>query len=127
VSLRLLPWAGEDGKACFLSTDSEGSSFLSRLADNLESVQTGMAEDLLGHVREILAAGPSSEAELRNLVGCLSASLRDMIRVADSRGDRLPSQEGDGDDHDAASRAAQAVIDREIVRPDLTASAHHSS
>lgn len=45
ASLRLLAWTGEGGKPCYLSTDG-GDSFMSRLADNLESDHLGMAEDL---------------------------------------------------------------------------------
>ncbi|MFE5594777.1 hypothetical protein [Streptomyces sp. NPDC056549] len=44
--LRLLPWAGPDGKPCYLSTDDD-SSHLSRLADTTESIQLGLASDLV--------------------------------------------------------------------------------
>ncbi len=44
-SLRLLAWTGEGGKPCYLSADG-GDSFMSCLADNLESDHLGMAEDL---------------------------------------------------------------------------------
>jgi hypothetical protein len=82
---------------------------MSRLADNLETVQLGMAEDLLDHVRKALEEGRFSEVELRSMVTSLSGALRDAIRVAESRGDRLPML-----DDDDASRAADAVIDREV-------------
>ncbi|POX44657.1 hypothetical protein C3488_32095 [Streptomyces sp. Ru72] len=32
--LRLLPWAGPDGKPCYLSTDDQGG-YVSRLADHI--------------------------------------------------------------------------------------------
>jgi hypothetical protein len=107
--MRLLPWTGTEGQPCYLSTDDQGSSYMSRLADNLEAVQLGMGESLLGHVRKVLEEGGLSEVELRSMVPSLSTALRDAIRVAESRGNRLPAL---ADDDDA--RAAYAVIDREV-------------
>ncbi|MDT0380685.1 hypothetical protein RM572_18185 [Streptomyces sp. DSM 42041] len=43
---RLLPWATEGGHPCYLSTDGQG--YLANLADNIEAIQLGMGEDLLG-------------------------------------------------------------------------------
>ncbi|MFC4034341.1 hypothetical protein ACFO3J_23100 [Streptomyces polygonati] len=108
--MRLLPWSGEDGKACYLSTDGEGS-YLSRLADNLEAVQLGMAEDLLGFVRKMLEEDGPAETELRVIVTRMSEALWDVLRIARSRGGRLPQL-----DDDAVSAAAEAAIDREIRR-----------
>ncbi|MFJ7126428.1 hypothetical protein [Streptomyces sp. NPDC098101] len=50
---RLLPWTGDGGKPCYLLGDGEG--YVSRVADNIESVQLGMAADLLGHVEGLLS------------------------------------------------------------------------
>lgn len=113
-SLRLLPWSGEGGKPAYLSTDGEGSSYLSRLADNLEAVQLGMAGNLLDYVDKALADGELSETELRSMLARMGEALRDALRVAESRGHRLPaSDDGDGG---VASSAADAVIEREIAR-----------
>lgn len=109
--MRLLPWTGNDGKESYLSTPEEGS-FLSRLADNLEAVQLGMGADLLDYVQKSLADGTPSETELRNLVGHLSTSLRDAIRVAESRGDRLPDSY---DPDDEMGTIVRAMFGREIV------------
>jgi hypothetical protein len=109
-SMRLLPWSGEGGKPYYLDTDGP-DSYLSRLADELEAVQTGMGEDLLDHVQKILAAGTASEPELRNLVEHLCQALRDALRVAESRGARLPAP-----DTDALVATVQSAIDREIIR-----------
>jgi hypothetical protein len=106
VLMRLLPWTGEDGKACYLSTDGDGS-YLSRLADNLEAVQLGMAEELLGFVRKTLAEDGPAETELRMVITRMSEALWDVLRVARSRGGRLPRP-----DDDAVSAAAEAAIDR---------------
>ncbi|MFC8272432.1 hypothetical protein ACFUJR_07805 [Streptomyces sp. NPDC057271] len=66
-----------------------GACQLSRLADGIESVQLGMAGDLLGHAGELLADRRASGVELRYLAGRLAESLRDVKRVAESRGARL--------------------------------------
>jgi hypothetical protein len=81
--LRLLPWS-EGGKASHLSADGDGS-LLSRLADEVEVVQLGMAEDLLFYVQKTMAEDEPSSTELRNLVARLSEALRDALRVAESR------------------------------------------
>lgn len=88
--LRLLPWSGPDGKPCFLSPDDEGSGYLSRLADNTEAVQLGMSAELVAHASEVLAAGDADAEELRLLATDLAGALRDTLRVAESRGNRLP-------------------------------------
>jgi len=112
---RLLPWSGEGGKECHLSTDDDGS-FLSRLADNLEAVQLGMAEDMLTYVQATVAVDGPSETEQLVIIRRLCEALRDALRVAESRGDRLTSSDDDdeGDDGEV-SRAADAVLDREIA------------
>lgn len=112
MSMRLLPWAGEGGKPSYLFTDGDAGSVLTRLADNLEAVQLGMASDLLEYVDEMLSDECLSQTELRGMVASLCQSVRDLVRIAQSRGERLSVPPGD----DAASRAAEAVIDREIIR-----------
>lgn len=109
---RLLPWSDENGKPAYLRTGSEGAgSYLTRLADSLETVQLGMAEDLLGYVDKMTADSKPSEVELHSIVGALRLALRDALRVARSRGDRLPVAVAD-----AASREAAATVDREVAR-----------
>ncbi|MET7291828.1 hypothetical protein ABZS79_06680 [Streptomyces griseoloalbus] len=92
--LRLLPWTGPDGKPCFLSTD-DGGGYLSRLADNIESVQLGMASGLLDQALELLADAGTGPDDLRCLVKDLTGALRDTLRVATSRGHRLDSRSTD--------------------------------
>lgn len=83
--LRLLPWLGPEGKPCYLSTDdSEG--FMSRLADHIESIQLGMASQLLEHAAPAVDDGTANEEELRLLAAQLAGALRDVLRVANSRG-----------------------------------------
>ncbi|MFF7328655.1 hypothetical protein [Streptomyces sp. NPDC008150] len=88
-ALRLLPWAGEDGKPCYLVTDGHGP--LSRVADNVESVQLGMAAQLLDHAADLLGDEAASAVQLRYLAARLAEALRDVHRVAESRGARLPA------------------------------------
>nr|WP_251693345.1 hypothetical protein [Streptomyces sp. CHD11] len=92
--LRLLPWTGPDGKPCFLSTD-DNDGHMSRLADNIESVQLGMATELLGQAVEVLADAETGPDGLRSLVKDLTGALRDTLRVATSRGHRLDSRSTD--------------------------------
>lgn len=84
--LRLLPWAGGAGKPCYLISD-EHAGPVSRLADATESIQLGMGRELLAHADDILPDAP--RGELRFLAECLTGALRDALRVAESRGQRL--------------------------------------
>ncbi|MFF7769738.1 hypothetical protein ACIPIU_16190 [Streptomyces massasporeus] len=87
VAGRLLPWTGADGKPCYLVGD--GTGYVSRLADEIEDVQIDMADALLGHAEELLAERRVTSGELHYLARRLSESLRDVKRVAESRGVRL--------------------------------------
>lgn len=91
--LRLLPWTGPEGKPCFLSTD-DNDGHMSRLADNLESVQLGMATELLNQALAMLAEADTDPDDLRLLTKDLTGALRDTLRVATSRGHRLDSRSG---------------------------------
>lgn len=91
---RLLPWTGPEGKPCHLLTDDSGG-YISRLADNIESVQLGMGSELLGHAQELIENPKAGSVELRYLSARLTESLRDALRVAESRGVRLPVPDDD--------------------------------
>ncbi|WP_406494844.1 hypothetical protein OG936_13585 [Streptomyces sp. NBC_00846] len=93
--IRLLPWTGADGKPCYLSTDGTGS--LSRLADQIEYVQLGLAGKLLDHVRVVLSGATPDTSELRLLTAQLADALRDALLIAESRGDRLTLADTDED------------------------------
>lgn len=97
---RLLPWTGVEGNPCYVVGD--GTGYVSRLADQIESVQLDMAGDLLGHAAELLAEQRATGRELRYLANRLTESLRDVKRVADSRGARLMLT-GSGPDADESS------------------------
>ncbi|WP_344582310.1 hypothetical protein [Streptomyces lunalinharesii] len=89
---RLLPWVSPEGKTCFVLGDGEG--FVSRMADQVEAVQLDMADDLVAHAEGMLGESKVSERELRFLVGHLVWALRDVRRVAVSRGARLGASGG---------------------------------
>ncbi|MHB6907932.1 hypothetical protein [Streptomyces sp. DB-54] len=88
----LLPWVSPEGKTCFVLGDGEG--FVSRMADRVEAVQLDMADKLATHADGMLGESRLSERELRFLAGNLTRALRDVRRVAVSRGARLGESGG---------------------------------
>ncbi|HEY5833158.1 hypothetical protein [Streptomyces sp.] len=94
-TVRLLPWATADGKPCYLL--GGGAGYVSRVADNIESVQLGMAADLLDHAADLLADRKATAPQVDFLARRLAESLRDVHRIAESRGARL-SAPGESDD-----------------------------
>ena len=88
---RLLPWPDSAGKRCYLVTDDDGDSRLSRLADEMEAAQLKAGVELFGYSGEMLGDHKLSKRELRFLGKSLREALGDALRVAESRGDRLPS------------------------------------
>ncbi|MEU9790447.1 hypothetical protein AB0E27_07420 [Streptomyces sparsogenes] len=93
---RLLPWSGPDGKPCYLASD-DGQSLLNRRADEIEALQVAMGRELLRHARVLLEDRKADVRELRFLAERLCEALRDVLRVAESRGGRLAVHENDGD------------------------------
>lgn len=93
---RLLPWSGPEGKPCYLIGD--GTGYLSRVADNIECVQLGMAGELLDHAADMLGDEKATSAQLRFLAARMAEALRDVHRIAESRGARLPAAACDGPD-----------------------------
>ena len=85
--VRLLPWAREDGKPCYLLG---GVGHVSRIADDIEGVQLDMAAELLDHAADLLADGHATGPQIRFLADRLVESLRDVHRIAESRGALLP-------------------------------------
>ncbi|MFI8265023.1 hypothetical protein [Streptomyces sp. NPDC085665] len=88
---RLLPWTTPDGNPCYLSTDGKG--YLFSLADSIEEVQLDMGEELLEYARGVVAPGVKmlSAVEYRWLACRLTEAPTDALRVAESRGDRIPT------------------------------------
>ncbi|MFH8838987.1 hypothetical protein [Streptomyces sp. NPDC017868] len=108
--LRLLPWSGPDGKPCYLSTD-DASSHLSRLADTTEAAQLDVGQELLEHAIEVIGDAESEPAELRLLARDLTEALRNTLRVAVSRGHRLPAPDSAAPtEEDASPRLSAAAF-----------------
>ncbi|MGW7687385.1 hypothetical protein ACWGMA_00600 [Streptomyces asiaticus] len=87
---RLLPWPGPAGKPCYLVSDADGEGYLSRLADEMEAVQLQMGAELIGHASLLLRDRKADARELRYLSNRLIEALQDALRIAESRGGRLP-------------------------------------
>ncbi|MER5836006.1 hypothetical protein ABT116_35580, partial [Streptomyces sp. NPDC002130] len=96
-TLRLLPWTGIEAKPCFLITDGGGGR-LSRLADIAEATQLDMSAQLLAHGEDLLPG--ATQTQLRFLAERLTEALRDVLRVAESRGEA----HGDGPSDSFAPR-----------------------
>ncbi|WP_032764806.1 hypothetical protein [Streptomyces sp. CNS654] len=86
-AMRLLPWTGTGRKPCYVVGD--GTGYVSRMADDIESIQLDMADELLGHAADLLADDASTGPQVRFLAGRLTESLQQVVRVAESRGSRL--------------------------------------
>ncbi|GHD99934.1 hypothetical protein [Streptomyces alanosinicus] len=87
--LRLLPWSTPEGKPCYLSTDS-GHSRLSLLADDVEAAQLDSGEQVLAGARAVLADQAAGERAVRFALTRASESLAEVLRIACSRGARVP-------------------------------------
>ncbi|MGW7361966.1 hypothetical protein ACWGI8_00700 [Streptomyces sp. NPDC054841] len=86
---RLLPWTGPEGKPCYLAGDGVG--YLSRLADNMESAQLGLARELVQEAQRVLDGRQWTPGELHLLTVELTEALTNVHRIALSRGARLPA------------------------------------
>ncbi|MFI1307535.1 hypothetical protein [Streptomyces sioyaensis] len=87
--LRLLPWEGEGGKPCYLSADGAGG-VLSRLADEIEAEQLCDGAEVLKGAVAVQDDGKAGEHALRLALRATTQSFGNVLRVADSRGARLP-------------------------------------
>ncbi|MGF6943695.1 hypothetical protein [Streptomyces auratus] len=92
-----------------MSTEDSGG-YLSRLADNTEALQLEVAAELGEHALEVLSDWQNWPNELRLLVTDMAGALRDVRRVAISRGHRLPptdppADEGSDEEHQLPAEA----------------------
>ena len=94
---RLLPWPSPEGKPSYLVTDHDGG-YLSRLADDLEATQLATGTDVLGLARAVLDDPTSPYTEVRYAGIRLAECLTDALRVAESRGLRLPTPDFEDDE-----------------------------
>ncbi|MFJ4962868.1 hypothetical protein ACIP6P_10550 [Streptomyces sp. NPDC088729] len=94
---RLLPWDGREGQPCYVVGDGTGR--VSRAADTVEAVQLGMALDLIDHAEDMLDDDRCTEVQFRHVTTALTQSLREVHRVARSRGLRLGVPDRSGVEH----------------------------
>lgn len=66
---------------------------MSRLADNIEAVPLGTAAELLEQALEALDDQDAGPDDMRRLAKELTGALRDVLRVATSRGHLLAASE----------------------------------
>ncbi|MET7604109.1 hypothetical protein ABZU45_24895 [Streptomyces avermitilis] len=109
--LRLLPWETDTGKPCFLSTNGTPGT-LARIADEIEADQLRDGADVVQGAQAVLDDRKAGEYALRRALRAATQALGDVLRIADSRGARLPvpDDEHDADDQDdgAAQYPAEA-------------------
>ncbi|MFE2939454.1 hypothetical protein ACFXKG_10420 [Streptomyces sp. NPDC059255] len=86
---RLLPWTRDDGRPCYLMSAS-GDGYVSRLADRMESVQLDTGAEVLRCARSLITDQRTTSRQLRFVATRLSECLTDVLRIAESRGARLP-------------------------------------
>ncbi|MEU2714740.1 hypothetical protein [Streptomyces sp. NPDC007205] len=96
--LRLLPWETETGKPCFLSTNGT-TGVLARIADEIEADQLRDGADVLKGAQAVLDDHKAGEYAVRLALRAATQCLGDVLRIADSRGARLPRLV-DADDRD---------------------------
>ncbi|MFG2682950.1 hypothetical protein [Streptomyces sp. NPDC048392] len=97
--LRLLPWLSPEGKPCYLAPGSNGG-IVTRLADETEARQLAEGLDVCRSARRVLDDPLTPNAEVRYTAIRLTECLADALRVAESRGRRLPPADDDADDLD---------------------------
>nr|WP_202498193.1 hypothetical protein [Streptomyces sp. SID5469] len=85
----MLPWTTPDGRPCYLSAASDHSR-LSLLADDMEAAQLDSAEQVLAGAKAVLADPKAGERAVRFALTRATESLGDTLRIAVSRGGRLP-------------------------------------
>ncbi|MGV9881833.1 hypothetical protein [Streptomyces sp. NPDC003006] len=88
--MRLLPWASPEGRPCYLDTD-DPRSLLSLLADEVEEAQLSSGCEVLMGSEAVLADAMAGERAIRFALTRTTESLREALRIAHSRGDRVQS------------------------------------
>ncbi len=89
--LRLLPWPGPNGQRTYTPDDSP-NGHVARLADRVEAEQIATAGSVMALAKGMLDTGlPIEPNECAYLMKRLTECLFDVLRVAESRGGRLPA------------------------------------
>ncbi|MFF4608015.1 hypothetical protein ACFY12_35420 [Streptomyces sp. NPDC001339] len=101
--LRLLPWVTAVGNPCFLNTDTSGSSYLARKADAMEAEQMRDAAAVFADAEAVLDEQTAGPLTLRVTLKRAKEALGDALRIANSRGGRLPAPK----DYDEANEGSE--------------------
>ncbi|SEC27936.1 Histidine kinase-like ATPase domain-containing protein [Streptomyces sp. 2224.1] len=108
TSLRRLPWTGEDGRPCYLSTDGTGP--VSRLVNRLEGMAPGAAGGPLGQAQDVFADfGRDPEPELGSPESQLTDALWGALRESPTPLQALGLQSLPGGDLSSACAARHYV------------------
>ncbi|MGY1436639.1 hypothetical protein [Streptomyces reniochalinae] len=106
--LRLLPWTSDSGNPCYLNGDAD--SVMAMYADEVEEAQLEDGDDALKRAVQVIdkAGAEGEDDEQTKAFKAAAAALSNCLRVADSRGARMPdyeraeitcdAREGDDDD-----------------------------
>ncbi|WP_326787075.1 hypothetical protein [Streptomyces sp. NBC_00151] len=91
--IRLLPFESPEGKTAHLITDGR-ATMMALLADNIETQQVEAAAAMVALTRTILEGeGKATAPELTLFLERLADCTDNVIRVAVSRGERIPEYE----------------------------------
>ncbi|MEU7256135.1 hypothetical protein AB0B21_10020 [Streptomyces rimosus] len=102
--LRLLPWTTPTGGACYLDTDDPGS-LLSAVADEAEEELLRAAEKLVAESGPSpVPVGADSSWEPCRVLIRYDRALRDVLRIAVSRGARLAQAQAPPCEHGKTER-----------------------
>ncbi|WP_187337665.1 MULTISPECIES: hypothetical protein [unclassified Streptomyces] len=82
-------------------------SVMAKVADNLERMQLGHAAALVERADDMIADHKADKRELRFLANQLRTSLREVTRIADSRGARLATEDASDDEEPGEGEACE--------------------
>lgn len=93
--LRRLPWT-MDGRPTY--TQHRSGGFVNQLADNMEFMALQMGREMADRGAKLADDPEVSATELRGALALLAAAARDVILVAELRGERLGVDDSVEDD-----------------------------
>lgn len=97
TGLRLLPWTGPDGKPAY-TPDDNPTGIVAQIADDTERVHLDSATRVLKQVADLLEQSKGTRLinePSRVLLMASADALTKVLRVAESRGMRLPTYDRD--------------------------------
>ncbi|WP_432107779.1 hypothetical protein [Streptomyces sp. AA1529] len=89
--LRLLPWTTDSGKPCYLNGNAD--STMAMYADAVEENRLEHGHDALKRAVQVIDTAEGEDTEQTKALKVAAVALSNCLRVADSRGARLPGYE----------------------------------